>query len=248
MQLPGGVPYNEHMRSTRVLCLLLAAACAGAVGAQEASTPSSAALQNEDELVALAEKLLAERAATWPGQATISVIAPRATGLSACTQPEAFLPGPGTLQPRLSVGIRCLAPSPWTTYLQASVRIIGSYFVTNHLIQKGAVLSLDDLDSREGDLLRNPRLISDPAHVVGWIATRRIPSGKPIETNALRDANSIERGQQVRTIARGTGFVASGEGQALEAGSPGARIQVRTSSGQVITATVIDAHTVQVMM
>jgi len=42
--------------------------------------------------------------------------------------------------------------------------------------------------------------------------------------------------------------VATGEGQALESGAPGTQIQVRTSSGQIITGTVIDAHTVQVMM
>ena len=34
----------------------------------------------------------------------------------------------------------------------------------------------------------------------------------------------------------------------MESGAPGARIQVRTPGGQIITGTVIDAHTVQVMM
>nr|WP_254045803.1 flagella basal body P-ring formation protein FlgA [Paenalcaligenes hominis] len=52
----------------------------------------------------------------------------------------------------------------------------------------------------------------------------------------------------VRTLARGAGFVATGEGQALQSGSPGNQIQVRVSSGQIITGTVLDAQTVQVLM
>ncbi len=232
------------MRIPRFLpSLLLAAVLPGPAHAQAARP----ALQDPAAVVAQVETLLQDRAADWPGRAVIHVDAPRIVNQPACERMEAFLSGSG-LQPRTPVGVRCLAPQPWTIYVQASVQILGTYFVANRLIRRDEVLSLDDLDTREGDLLRNRRLIGDPAHIVGWIATRRIRAGGPIESGALRDPNAIERGQQVRTIARGVGFVATGEGQALESGGPGARIQVRTPGGQIITGTVIDAHTVQVMM
>jgi len=234
------------MRASRLLFLLLlpAVLLPGIALSQTAARP---ALQDPAAIIAQAEALLKDRAASWPGQAIIRVEAPRIVNQPACDQLETSLSGSG-LQSRTPVTVRCLSPKPWTLYVQASVQILGTYYVANRLIRRDEIISLNDLDTREGDLLRNRRLIGDPALIIGWIATRRIRAGSAIETNALRDPNAIQRGQQVRTVARGVGFVASGEGQALESGGPGARIQVRTPGGQIITGTVIDANTVQVMM
>ncbi|WP_103035926.1 flagellar basal body P-ring formation chaperone FlgA [Castellaniella caeni] len=212
------------------------------------ASPAAAPVQDAASVVAEVEALIRERAAAYPGSVTVAVDPPRLVNQAPCTQLEAFLAGSGGLQSRTPVGVRCLAPHPWTLYVQTSVRIVGPYYVASHMIDRGSTITQNDLDTREGDLLRLRRVISDPARLLGWVATRRLRAGGPIEASALRDPNSIERGQAVRTIARGAGFVATGEGQALESGNPGTRIQVRTSSGQIITGTVIDANTVQVMM
>lgn len=238
------LPGAAARRWLAVGACLIAGVLPGAASAQAASTTT----QDPAAIVSQVESLLKERAASYPGTATVVVDPPRITNQTACSRMDTFLAGSGGLRSRTSVGVRCLAPQPWTLYVQASIQITGSYFVANRTLDRGVVVSLDDLDTREGDLLRMRRAISDPAHVVGWITTRRIRAGGPIEDSALRDPNSIERGQQVRTVARGAGFVASGEGQALESGSPGTQIQVRTPNGQIITGTVLDAHTVQVMM
>uniref|UniRef100_UPI00333E1FC7 flagellar basal body P-ring formation chaperone FlgA n=1 Tax=Castellaniella defragrans TaxID=75697 RepID=UPI00333E1FC7 len=229
---------------SRRLFFLLLAGMSWAAAAQNAPPH---AIQDPAEVAARAEALLRETAAGHPGTPVISIDAPRIDRQPACDELEAFLTD-GSLRSRTSVGIRCLTPQPWTLYVQANVRIMGHYFVANRAISRGETLSLDELDTREGDLLRHNRLISDPAHIVGWVATQRIAKGSPIQGNALRDPQSIERGKTIRTVARGTGFVVSGEGQALESGTPGRQIQVRTRSGRIITGTVIDAHTVQVMM
>lgn len=205
-------------------------------------------LQDPAPIIAEVESFLHARAQAYPGTAEIAVEPPRLTNQASCDQLEAFLAGNTTLRPRMSVSVRCLAPQAWSLYVVANIRLIGHYYVANRTIPTGQVLSLDDLDMREGDLLRDRQAITDPAHIVGYITTRRIPQGGEIRSNALRDGQSIQRGQAVRTIARGTGFVVTGEGQALEAGAPGTQIQIRSSSGQTITGTVIDAHTVQVMM
>lgn len=237
-------PYNEAMLVPRLLAALLLALSPALSPAQ---TPA-AARQDPAALVARAQALIQDRAASYPGRAVISVTPPPQFNQPACDRLESFLAGNGGLQPRTSVGIRCLAPHPWVTYLQASVQIMGPYFVASHAVQRGEALSRADLETREGDLLRNRRLVSDPGRVVGWIATRNIRAGGAIESSALRDPNAIQRGQQVRTVARGSGFVATSEGQAMDSGGPGTQIQVRTSSGQIITGTVVDGHTVQVMM
>lgn len=243
--LPGSLRPSSRWLPHALCALAVALPSTAALAQARSPTP---ALQDPAAMVAQVETLLKDRAASYPGTATITADTPRITNQAACSQLDAFLAGSGGLQPRTSVGVRCLAPQPWTLYVQASVQIIGHYFVASHTLNRGTVIGQDDLDTREGDLLRLRRVISDPAHVVGWITTRRIRSGGPIEGNALRDPNSIARGQQVRTVARGAGFVVSGEGQAMGSGSPGAQIQVRTSNGQIITGTVLDAHTVQVMM
>lgn len=257
---PGPSLYNARMILIRMPSLpspsagrralaagLAALGCAALPGLAPAQA-AAPALQDPAAVAAQVEALLRDRAASYPGTPTITVEPPRITNQAACSQLDAALAGSGGLQSRTSVRVRCLAPQPWTLYVQAGVRIIGPYFVASHVLNKGEVIGADDLETREGDLLRMRRAISDPARAVGWIVTRRIRAGGPLEDSALRDPNSIERGQQVRTVARGRGFVASGEGQALESGGPGARIQVRTPNGQIITGTVLDAHTVQVMM
>lgn len=234
-------PYNAQM----LRCCIALWALGVASAAWAAPAPP---LQDPAPIITQVESLLRARAEAYPGAAEITVEPPRLVNQAACDQLEAFLSGNTTLRSRMSVGVRCLAPQAWSLYVVANIRLIGHYYVSNRAIPAGQALSLDDLDTREGDLLRDKQAITDPAHIVGYITTRRIPPGGEIRSNALRDPQSVQRGQAVRTIARGVGFVASGEGQALEAGSPGMQIQVRSSSGQVITATVIDAHTVQVMM
>lgn len=205
-------------------------------------------IQDPGAVIAQVESLLRTRTDGYPGTVTIAVNPPRITKQPACSQLEAFLPSSLRLFPRTSVRVRCLAPQPWTLYVQASIRILGYYFVASHTIQRGDILSLDDLDTHEGDLLRNHGIITDPARIVGWIATQRIPSGGKIRPSVLRDPQSIQRGQIVRIVARGSGFVITSKGEALETGGPGTQIQIQSGSGQIIIGTVIDADTVQVMM
>jgi len=88
--------------------------------------------------------------------------------------------------------------------------------------------------------------VTDPAHALGRVVTQRIRQGGTIKSGTLRDPDSVQRGQRVHTQARGAGFVMRGAGYALQAGAPGSTIQVRTTSGVVVSAIVIDSTTVQV--
>lgn len=207
------------------------------------------ALQDPAQVAAAAEEFLQLQAAGYPGAATVSVEPPRLAHHARCDRLEPFLSSGQRLRSRMTVGVRCAAPQTWTTYVQANLSIQGHYYVANRGINVGDTLSLDDLNAREGDILRlSNGVVFDPSQVVGHIAQQRIPVGSPIKSSALRDPNSIVRGQAVRTEARGVGFVANGEGQALQSGAPGAQIQVRTSSGQIVTGTVVNGTTVQVTM
>lgn len=229
----------------KLACALTAAAllCAlpGAATAQ-------AGLQDPAAVAAEVEAFLLGQAQILPGAATVSVTPPRISRQAACEQMDVFLSNP-QLRSRMSVGVRCLAPHPWTLYVQAAMTVEGQYYVAGRTINVGESLSADDLVARDGDLLRLAQgVVIDPALAIGYIAQQRIPAGTSIKSSALRDPDSIVRGQPVRTEARGLGFVATGEGVALESGAPGTIIQVRTSSGQVVSGTVINNTTVRVLM
>lgn len=233
------------MRYLNSLAVLLTAALLSlSSGAASAQT----VLQDPDVITAEVEAFLLSQTQVLPGVPEVVVTPPRINRQTACEHIDTFLTNP-QLRSRMNVGVRCLAPEAWTLYVQASVSVEGYYYVTNRTINVGETLSLDDLVAREGDLLRLPRgVVVDPSLAVGYIAQQRISAGSTVRSSALRDPDSIVRGQPVRTEARGLGFVATGEGVALESGAPGTMIQVRTSSGQVVSGTVVNNTTVRVMM
>lgn len=237
-------------RLLSVLCL--SAAClASPAGAQQPQQEQQEqpAVQTVEDMQAMVHDYLLAQAQVLPGQAQITLDAARLHAMPACRQAQAFLPSGQRLRARMSVGVRCLAPQPWSSSVNATLSVQGHYYVTNRRINPGETISLDDLVAREGDLLQLASGVAfDPSQIVGFVASQRIALGTPIRSSALRDPQSVMRGQTVRTIARGAGFVATGEGQALQSGAPGMQIQIKASSGQIISATVLDASTVQVMM
>lgn len=222
--------------------------CATLLGHLPASAAAQAGLQEAELITAEVEAFLISQAQALPGVPEVVVTPPRITRQAACEHLDTFLPNP-QLRSRMNVGVRCLAPQPWTLYVQASLSVQGYYYVTNRTIDAGETITFDDLVAREGDLLRLPRaVVVDPSQVVGYIAQQRISSGSTLRSSALRDPDSIVKGQPVRTEARGVGFVATGEGVALENGAPGTMIQVRTSTGQTVTGTVVNNTTVRILM
>lgn len=232
----------------RYLNLPAALLCATLPAYLPALATAQAGLQDAELITAEVEAFLLSQAQALPGVPEVVVTPPRITRQAACDHLDTFLPNP-QLRSRMNVGVRCLAPEPWTLYVQASLSVQGYYYVTNRSIDAGETITFDDLVAREGDLLRLPRtVVVDPSQVVGYIAQQRISAGSTVRFSALRDPDSIVKGQPVRTEARGVGFVATGEGVALESGAPGVMIQVRTSSGQIVTGTVVNNTTVRILM
>ncbi|CAM5338884.1 flagellar basal body P-ring formation chaperone FlgA [Eoetvoesiella caeni] len=243
---------------TLLACMhAMASTVPGAIGAPAGAGPSAAGADAvpaaaQPEAVNYAEKIhafLLEQAAPYAGTAQINVEAPATDKLAACEQSEAFLPHGTKLRSRISVGIRCVAPQSWVAYAQANISIEGNYYVTAHALKAGTTLGPEDLSQRSGDLLRLPNgIVLDPSLLIGSITTQRLAAGATIKASALRGPESILRGQAVRLEARGAGFVATSDGKAMQNGEPGSQIQVRTASGQTVSGTVINSHTVLVLM
>ncbi len=228
------------------------AACALLVAAlplPRAAHAQDAAVQAPEAVAAAARSYLIEQLSALRGQPTVAIDPPRTDHLSACTDLSPFLPSGMRPRARMTVGVRCIAPRPWTTYVQATVSVPGQYYVASRTIAAGQALTPSDLAARDGDLVAlPPGAITDPRAVLGMSAAYRISAGQPIKAASLRSAQAVVRGATVRIDARGKGFVVSSEGEALDNAAPGATVQVRTAGGQVVSGIVKNAGLVEIQL
>ncbi|CAB3630837.1 flagellar basal body P-ring formation chaperone FlgA [Achromobacter pestifer] len=230
-------------RASCLIALVLALPGIAQAQAQDATS------QAPEAIAVVAQSYLLDQLAGLPGQATVAIDPPRAERLAPCDAMSPFMPSGVKMRSRMTVGVRCNAPKPWTTYVQATVRVPGYYYVASRMIAAGQALTPDDLSPRDGDLVAlPPGAITDPQTVVGMTAAYRINAGQPVRGSSLRNAQSVLRGSNVRINARGNGFVVSSEGQALDNAAPGAMVQVRTANGQVISGVVKNAGLVEMQL
>ncbi|UEP27711.1 MULTISPECIES: flagellar basal body P-ring formation chaperone FlgA [unclassified Burkholderia] len=223
---------------------------ASATAAQAAAAPQPATppgQQDPDAIRRTALAFLQQQIAGLPGKTTATVAAAFPRGLAACTTLEPFLPTGARLWGRTTVGVRCAGERPWTVYLQAKVAVQATYYVAARQIAPGEPLTVADLVARDGDLTVLPlAVITDPAQAVGATALARISAGLPLRQDMLKSAASVSAGQTVRVVAAGPGFTISAEGNALANAAPGQSVRVRMAAGQIVTAIVKDAGTVEI--
>lgn len=229
-------------RTVRWAALWAACALSSAAAAQ-----ATAATQDPAALGSAVEAFLHDQLSAFPGKAAVTLDPVRAEHLAACDDPTPFLSTPMRLRSRISVGVRCTAPHAWTTYVQANVSVAGRYYVARRPIPAGRLITDEDLAARDADLATLSRdVVVQRGRVVGMRAGARIAAGQPIKGSALRSAQSVERGQNVTIVAVGKGFVVTGEGEVLANAGPGDRVQVRTSSGQIVNGIVESANRVKI--
>lgn len=207
------------------------------LGLLTAALPATAPAQTHStQAAALVEQTVRERAADTPGTLTLTLDTSGLERFAPCEALSASLPTNARLRHRMSVAVRCDTPERWQTYVQVQISLQGPYVVAARGIEQGQAISADLIEERQGDLLSLPRgVFFNAQDVLGQIASRRIGVGQVLRDNAVRSANSVQRGQMVRLRVRGPGFVATGEGEAQDSAAPGATVTVRTPSGQIVS-------------
>ncbi len=225
-----------------------AANTTNAANAANAAQPATPPGQQDPESIRRAAlAFLQQQIAGLPGKTTATVTTAFPRGLAACTTLEPFMPTGARLWGRTTVGVRCAGERPWTVYLQAKVTVQATYYVAARQIAPGEPLSAADLVARDGDLTVLPlAVITDPAQAIGSTALARISAGLPLRQDLLKSAASVSAGQTVRVVAAGPGFTISAEGSALANAAPGQSVRVRMAAGQIVTAIVKDAGTVEI--
>ncbi|HSH48490.1 MAG TPA: flagellar basal body P-ring formation chaperone FlgA [Halomonas sp.] len=223
----------------RLSALLLALALS-------APLPAGAAA-DDAALLERAHAFLYQRMQSLGDEVTIE-IAPPSARMSACDNPQPFLPNPDAeLRSRVSVGVRCGASGRQVRYLQASVQVTGTYLEIGDSVERGEILRRDQLVERRGDLTRLPHgtlLSADSA--VGREATRRLAPGLTLQKHHLQAPTLVERGEAVVLEASGRGFRALRDARALDAGGRGDRVRARLPDRRILEGTVIGTGRVAV--
>ena len=217
-----------HRTWLAVVCLSLSAVV-GAAGLQD-----PAALQLR------AEQFLKTQTSGLPGTVSIQVKPPSAA-LPVCAALDPFQPQGSRSIGKTTVGVRCLAPSRWTVYLPAQVRVVGHYVAARQPLPANHVLTAADITLVEGDLGNLPAdVVTDADAMLGYRAVSGLAAGAPLRSALLRPPLAVQQGQTTRLVMNGPGFSVQSEGQALANASRGDRVRVKTRSGQVVSGIAHD--------
>jgi flagella basal body P-ring formation protein FlgA len=214
--------------------LLVALACLLSL---PASAQIMAPRQDPATIRTTVERFLRAQSAGSPGDVTITVGQLDARmNLPACPVPEAFLPAGSRVWGKTSVGVRCLAPSTWTVYVTAQVKVIAEYVASAAPLAQGQLVGPNDVIRMRGDLTVLPAgILTDPAQAIGRTMAMSLGMGSPLRTDALRIQQVVQQGQAVRLVSSGPGFSVATEGRALNNAAEGQIAQARTAAGQVVS-------------
>lgn len=195
------------------------------------------AKQNLAIIKAKIVEFLETQAIGYPGKVSVhaGAIDPNLR-LAQCPDMQVFLPSGSRAWGKTSVGVRCGAPSAWTIYVQATVNVIAQYLVAAKPLAQGTVVSNDDVLFESGDLSQLPAgVFTDAAQAIGRTANISMTAGTVLRQEMLKMPLAVQRGQTVIVTSVGKGFTVSAEGQAMANANEGQVVQVKVSSGQVIT-------------
>lgn len=231
------------MKSAHTFTALLMIALASFAGLCQARQ-DPAAVRNE------VTRFLRLQTISLPGEVSVQVGEFAAdNALPPCVQLEAFLPPGARAWGRVSVGVRCLAPSPWSAWVPAEVRVKGLYLVTTGPLAAGQLVGPGDIRREAGELTAQPAdVLTDPTQAVGYAARVGLAAGRPLAASHLRLPPVVVQGQPVKVVTRGGGFQVSNDGTALSTAGDGQPAQVRLSGGQVLRGTARSGGVVEVTL
>ena len=223
--------YTDCVKKLQIHLLALCGLC-GTAGAQTA-----AGAQDLDDLSnQVAQFLRAESGAAPDWQ--IRVLAPQSTlVLAHCPAPVFSLPGgKGPLRGSIRVGVRCQAPQVWNLYVSATLQEMKTHYIAASALEAGHILRLQDLSAIRGPAADLPKgAATEPGQLLGRRLSSAVPAGAAVPYQQTRVVALFKAGQAATLKLVGAGFSISSEGRALANASEGQMVQVRTTSGQVLT-------------
>lgn len=223
----------------------------GVTAADAASAPSET--QSLDSIQQAARQYILEQGVDYPSPPTVEAdsLDPRLR-LAACGQPlETFSPSTEK-RPlgRVTVGVRCIGPNPWSLFVPVTVRVMAPVVVANRDLARGDLITTGDLRVETLDLSRLHRgYLERPEDAVGNRVRQHIRRDDVITPSRITVPLAVKRNSRVIIVASNPAIAVRMAGTALESGGIGDRIRVRNrSSRRELEATVVSQGVVQVAM
>jgi flagella basal body P-ring formation protein FlgA len=137
---------------------------------------------------------------------------------------------------KISLGLRCTAPTPWTIYVSAQIQVSADYYVTTTPLSQGQLIEITDIRKVNGDLASLPiGVVTNPTQVIGRSLISSLASGSILRLDALKATPAIQQGQSIRVVGAGPGFQVTTEGLALNNANEGQVAKAKTTSGQLVS-------------
>lgn len=178
------------------------------------------------------------RAADVRVQVEIGRLDPRLK-LAPCARITPFLPAGARPWGATRIGLRCDDGARWSVYLPLRVKVFAPALVLAQALPAGTVLEAAHLARAEIDLAAAPgTALQRESLALGRALNRPLPAGAALRQGDLRPRQWFAAGDTVRIVARGTGYLAVSEGQALGPGLDGQSARARTETGRIVTGRV----------
>jgi len=208
------------------------------------ASATAAQSQSLDAIRMSVKQFLVQHASGYPTPPRIQIgaIDPRLRLAPCETALDPFFPPGGRALGNVTVGVRCTGATPWTLYVEASIKLYQDVVVLARALPRGTLLTLPDvrLEERDiGTLLSG--YMTDPNEAVGMQAKRSLTAGFALNSNVIALPKLIRRGQQVTLLARGNGIEVRSEGKALSDGAKGERVSVKNLSSNRIVQGIVSA-------
>lgn len=194
------------------------------------------------------EDFVKEKAAALPGtrDITVSRIDQRLK-LARCEQLQPYLPAGNRLWGNSSIGVRCLAPSPWALYVPVHIRVSDRVLVAARPIGSGQSVQAEDVQLQTRDITRFAgSALTSLEQTRGKSVMVPVASGTVLRSEMLRAAKVIRQGQSVQVVAQGNGFRITSEGTAMGNATAGQVVSVKTQSGEVVKGIATEDGRVEV--
>lgn len=207
---------------------------------------NAASQQDHAELGAVVSRFVQQQTAAMPGKVAFDVdeIDSR-INLNPCDKIEAFLPAGSKLIGRVSIGVRCNETNGWRIFIPVQIRVSLDLLISARALAMGQIIHQEDLTSQTMETTQTGGL-TDANRVIGQVMRYSVSSGTILRENMMRAAYSVKQGQSVQMLVIGSGFNISASGVALNNASAGDTVQIRTSSGRVVSGLAEDNGIVSV--
>lgn len=166
------------------------------------------------------------------------------------TVPTPFLTAEAKLQGKLTVGLRCAGPKPWTVYIPAQIKIFANVITATHPLHRGTIISAADVSPMRKEIsLMRSGYFTKANKVIGKVITQNLATGHAVTTQRIKAPIVVHRGDKVAIIASVGTLKVKGKGEALRDAAQGERVSVRNSrSKRIIQGIVTNPGIVEIQM